>query len=88
MKVYHSVERPGLTPIFGTRLPPTGLSGKLRDVAYQISENDIRHWQLLMLADRVNMVEGIGSDLMNGRVPNILAEMGIKAEWQHNKKVC
>ena len=86
MKVYHSVERPGLTPIFRTSVPPTGLSGKLRDVAYQISENDIRHWQLLMLADRVNMVEGIGSDLMNGRVPNILAEMGIKAEWQHNKK--
>ena len=32
------------------------------------------------------MVEGIGSDLLQGRVPNILAEMGIKAEWQHNKK--
>ena len=86
MKVYHSVERPGITPVFGTSAPPTGLSGKLRDVAYKISENDIRHWLLLMLADRINMVEGIGSDLIEGRVPNVLAEMGIKSEWQHNKK--
>ncbi len=85
MKVYHSVERPGITPIFGTSTPPTGLSGKLRDVAYNISENDIRHWMLLLLADRVNAVEGIGADLMQGRLPNILAEMGIKSEWQHNK---
>ena len=85
MKVYHSVERPGITPIFGTSAPPSGLSGKLRGAAYRISENDIRHWLLLMLADRVNTVEGIGSDLMRGKVPNVLAEMGIAAEWRHNK---
>lgn len=86
IKVYHSVERPGITPIFGTSAPPTSVSGKLRDVAFKLSENDIRHWLLLMLADRVNMVEGIGSDLMQGRVPNVLAEMGIKSEWKYNKK--
>jgi hypothetical protein len=85
MKVYHSVERPGITPIFGTSAPPAGLSGKIRDMAYTISENDIRHWLLLMLADRVNVVEGIGSDLMRGKIPNVLAEMGIRAEWKHNK---
>lgn len=39
---------------------------------------------LLLLADRVNVVEGIGEDLMKGRVPNDLGEMGIKAEWEHN----
>lgn len=86
IKVFHSVERPGITPIFGTSAPPTGVSGKLRYVAFKLSENDIRHWLLLMLADRVNMVEGIGSDLMQGRVPNVLAEMGIKSEWKYNKK--
>ena len=85
MKVYHSVERPGLTPLFGTSAPPSALSGKVRDAAYRISENDIRHWLLLMLADRINTFEGIGSDLMSGRVPNVLGEMGIKAEWRHNK---
>ncbi|TFW10447.1 hypothetical protein E4K72_00990 [Oxalobacteraceae bacterium OM1] len=85
MKVYHSVERPGITPVFGTSTPPSGLSGKIRDVAYGYSENDVRHWMLLLLADRVNVVEGIGQDLMRGHVPNVFAEMGIKAEWQHNR---
>lgn len=86
MKVYHSTERPGVTPVFGTSTPPSGLSGKIRDVAYKLSENDIRHWLLLLFADRVNMVEGIGQDLMRGHVPNIFGEMGARAELRHNPK--
>ena len=85
MKVYHSTERPGVTPVFGTSTPPSGLSGKIRDIAYKLSENDIRHWLLLLFADRVNVVEGIGEDLMHGRIPNILSEMGAKAEFRHNR---
>lgn len=85
IEVFVSPERPGITPLFGTSAPPAGLSGMLRRAAYKMTENDVRHFLLLMLADRVNMVEGIGQDLMSGHVPNILAEMGIKAEWQHNK---
>jgi hypothetical protein len=85
MKVYHSTERPGITPLFGTSSPPMGISGKIRDVAYKLSENDIRHWLLLMFADRVNVVEGIGQDLLSGHIPNIFAEMGIKAELKHNR---
>ncbi|WP_228536123.1 hypothetical protein [Noviherbaspirillum malthae] len=85
MKVYHSVERPGITPVFGTSTPPSGISGKIRDVAYGFSENDVRHWLLLLFADRVNVVEGIGQDLMGGRVPNVFAEMGINAEWRYNR---
>lgn len=85
IKVYHSTERPGVTPIFGTSTPPGGLSGKIRDVAYKLSENDMRHWFLLLLADRVNMVEGIGQDLKEGHIPNILGEMGIRAEWRYNR---
>jgi hypothetical protein len=84
VKVYHSPERPGITPIFGTSTPPTGISGKIRDFAYKLSENDIRHWLLLLFADRVNVVEGIGQDLLSGHVPNIFAEMGGKAELKHN----
>lgn len=84
MKVYHSVERPGVTPVFGTSTPPSGLSGKIRDVAYRLSENDVRHWLLLLFADRVNVVEGIGQDLMRGHIPNIFAEMGARAELKHN----
>ena len=84
MKVYHSVERPGITPVFGTSTPPSGISGKIRDVAYGYSENDVRHWMLLLMADRVNMVEGIGEDLKNEHIPNVFSEMGLKAELKYN----
>lgn len=83
VKIYHSIERPNITPVFGTSTPPVGLSGKIRDVAYQLTENDIRHWLLLMLADRVNMVEGIADDLRKGRVPNVFAEVGGRAMLRH-----
>lgn len=82
--VFHSVERPGITPLFGTSTPPKGLSGMIRGFAYKMSENDIRHWMLLLLADRVNVVEGIGEDLMRGKVPNVFAEMGAGAELKYN----
>ncbi len=85
IKVYHSIERSGITPVFGTSAPPRGLSGLLRRFAYGLTENDIRHWLLLLLADRVNVIEGIGEDLGRGHVPNLLAEMGIRSEWQYNK---
>jgi hypothetical protein len=84
MEVFCSPERPSMTPVFGTGPAPRGLSGAMRAAAYKMTENDLRHWFLLMFADRVDMVEGIGDDLMKGRVPNFLGEMGIKAELKHN----
>jgi len=85
VEVLVSTERPGITPIFGTAQPPKGLSGMMRRIAFRWAENDLRHWLLLLAADRVNVVEGIGEDLAHGKVPNVFAEMGIKAEWQHNR---
>lgn len=85
MEIFVSPERPHITPLFGTSAPPKGMSGMLRRLAYKMTENDIRHFMLLLLADRINVVEGIGEDLMRGHVPNILGEMGIKAEWEHNR---
>jgi hypothetical protein len=82
--VFVSPERPSITPLFGTSVPPSGLSGMIRAAAFKTSENDIRHWILLLVADRVNVVEGIVDDLSQGRVPNVLGEMGVRAEWQHN----
>lgn len=84
VEVLVSPERPGITPVFGTAQPPSGLSGMIRRAAFKTTENDIRHWLLLLLADRVNMVEGIGQDLARGKVPNVFAEMGIKSEFKHN----
>jgi hypothetical protein len=85
VEILTSTERPGITPIFGTKQPPKGLSGMMRRLAFRWAENDMRHWLILLAADRVNVVEGIGEDLAKGKVPNVLAEMGIKAEWEHNK---
>ena len=85
VEVLVSTERPGITPIFGTAQPPSGLSGVMRRAAFRWSENDMRHWLLLLAADRVNVVEGVAEDLAQGKVPNVLAEMGIKSEWQYNK---
>ena len=63
VEVLHSTERPGLTPVFGTAVPPSGLSGVIRRRAFRHSENDLRHWLMLLAADRVNVVEGLLEDL-------------------------
>jgi hypothetical protein len=62
VEVLHSVERPGITPVFGTSVPPSGLSGWIRRRAFRRSESDLRHWMLLLMADRVNVVEGLLDD--------------------------
>lgn len=49
------LDRP--TPVFGTAQPPRGASGLLRRAAYGIPEHYGRHWMLLMLADRVDVLE-------------------------------
>jgi hypothetical protein len=85
VKIHHSIERPGITPVFGTSAPPTGLSGRMRDLAFRYSENDLRHWLILLAADRVNVGEGLLEDLSRGHIPNIFAEMGGPAEWRHNR---
>ena len=85
VKVFHSTERPGITPVFGTSTPPSGLSGVLREVAYKFSENDLRHWLILLMADRINVGEGLLSDLAHGHIPDILGEMGARAEWRYNR---
>lgn len=85
VKVFHSTERPGLTPVFGTAQPPSGVSGMLRAGAFRYSENDMRHWLMLLFADRVNVVEGLLEDLAHGHVPNIFREMGGPAEWRYNR---
>jgi hypothetical protein len=86
VKVFHSTERPGLTPVFGTSTPPSGVSGLIRKGAFRYSENDLRHWLMLLFADRVNVVEGIIDDLAHGHVPNLFTEMGGPAEWKYNRQ--
>ena len=85
IEVLQSIERPNVTAVFGTSTPPSGLSGKIRRYAFRYSENHYGHWLPLLLADRVNVVEGIIDDFKQGRIPNIFAEKGIKADWKYNR---
>lgn len=85
-EVLHSNERPNVTAVYGDSAPPAGLSGLVRRWAFRYGESSYGHWLLLLLADRVNAVEGIVDDLRHGRVPNTCAEKGIKAQWQYDKK--
>ncbi|HZH33778.1 MAG TPA: hypothetical protein VEX64_03000 [Pyrinomonadaceae bacterium] len=86
VEILHSNERPNVSATFGTSTPPARLSGVIRREAFKYSENSYGHWLPLMLADRIDMVEGVLTDLVDGRVPNIFGEMGLKAEWKHNRK--
>jgi hypothetical protein len=86
VEVLHSVERPNLSATFGAALPPTGLSGVIRRAAFQFSEGSYGHWMPLILADRVQMVEGLVEDLKSGHVPNLWRELGYSAEWKYNRK--
>ena len=86
VEVLHSNERPGLSAVFGTSSPPSGLSGAIRRYAFRYSEGSYGHWLPLILADRINMVEGIVDDLKKGHIPNVFAERGWTAEWKYNRK--
>ena len=86
VEVLRSIEHNRLPAVTGTSTPPSGLSGAIRRVAFRRSESDWLHWLMLMGADRINVVEGVVADLARGKVPNVPAEMGMAAEWKHNKR--
>lgn len=85
VEILRSIEHNRPPAVSGTSYPPSGLSGTLRRVAFGYSESDWRHWLVLLAADRINMMEGLFQDLGKGIVPNIPKEMGVRAEWTHNK---
>jgi hypothetical protein len=84
--VLHSIERPNVSAVFGTSVPRCGLSGAIRRHAFKYSESHLGHWFSLILADRVNVVEGLVEDVKRGHFPNILAERGLGAELKYNRK--
>ena len=85
-EVLMSNERPQITRVFGTSVPPSGLSGVIRRYAFKHSEDRYRHWIPLIMADRINVAEGLIADIRQGYFPNIAAERGWKVEWKHNPK--
>lgn len=85
IEILMSNERPAITRVFGTSVPPAGLSGLIRRYAFQHSEDRYRHWIPLLLADRLNVVEGVAKDIFTGRFPNIIKERGLSVEWKYNR---
>lgn len=85
VEILQSIEHKQRPAVVGTSTPPSGISGMLRRLAFRKSESNLLHWMLLLGADRINMAEGVAQDLSHGKVPNIPAEWGIKAAWQHNR---
>jgi len=86
VEILESVEQARMPAVFGTTLPPSGLSGALRRHAFKYDESEYGHWLNLLLADRINVVEGILDDLKHFRIPNIFTERGMKADWKYNRK--
>jgi hypothetical protein len=46
-----------MPPVYGTAIPPKGLSGVLRKWAYRYPDHWVRHWMMLLFADRVDVWE-------------------------------
>jgi hypothetical protein len=77
-----STEHAMVPPVFGTSCPPRGLSGYIRRLAYaKFSEGQSAHWLLLMLGDRIDVIESNIGDIFKGRPDNFLSEMGLKSEF-------
>lgn len=85
VQIHRSSEHARLTPVFGTTCPPSGLSGRLRNFAYRFSEGRVSRWMLLMLADRLDVAEGLRGDLARGYVPDLVRETGLATEWRYNR---
>jgi hypothetical protein len=79
VEILRSGEREDLTPVFGTSVPPRGLSGYMRRRAFRRSENDLRHWILLLAADRVDALEGMAEDLRKSPRARSIAVVGVCA---------
>jgi hypothetical protein len=86
VEILKSIERPGLTVTFGTTVPPSGLSGMIRRYAFKHSEDRYRHWLPLIMADRINVCEGLIDDVLHGHFPNMIKERGWAVEWKYNRE--
>jgi hypothetical protein len=69
VEILQSTEHVRRPPVFGTSAPPHGVSGWIRRRAFRQSENDLRHWLMLLFADRVDVVESAAAHA--GRSPRV-----------------
>lgn len=81
-----SNEHPGLTPVFGDTLPPRGLSGYIRNYAYEYGEATTRHWMGLMFADRVERLERTFGDALRGHPDNFIDERALGTKLRRARR--
>ena len=80
-----SVEHAFVTPVFGTAQPLKGVSGKIRQLAYdRFSEARIAHWMLLIAGDRIDAMGAHVRSLASLRPDNPITQTGIRAELTHH----
>jgi hypothetical protein len=82
-KIYISNEQPGITPVFGEACPSKGLSRLIRDYAYQYGEATNRHWMLLVMANRVDVLENMVLDALRGKPDHYIKEKGWGAKFKY-----
>lgn len=84
VEILQSTEHFKRPPVFGTSVPPRGVSGWIRRRAFRHSENDLRHWLMLLFADRVDVVESLASDARRSprvRSAAMIAGATLAAAW-------
>lgn len=84
VEILQSTEHFRRPPVFGTSVPPRGVSGWIRRRAFRHSENDLRHWLMLLFADRVDVVESLATDARRSprvRSAAMIAGATLVAAW-------
>jgi hypothetical protein len=66
-----------LTPVYSIANPPRGLSGLIRRLAYRIPDYRPRRWMLLVLADRVDVLESNPARLLRAAAAVSVVGLGI-----------
>lgn len=66
-----------LTPVFSTANPPRGLSGWVRKIAYRAPDYRTRRWALLILADKLDVLESNPKKLVGAVTAASLVGLGI-----------
>jgi hypothetical protein len=66
-------------PGFGTGVPPKGLSGLVRRAAYHYPDHYMRHWTMLLFADRVDLWEHRARKALRLAAPALVALAAVRA---------
>jgi hypothetical protein len=76
-------------PVFGTAVPPRGLSGIVRRAAYRHPDHVMRHWTMLLFADRVDLWEHRAAKLVRVGAPALALlalGVGLRALWRRSSR--